>query len=149
MPAVRSPVNQPVENVQMTVAQASAGSQRRSCSRSGKLADRAFHEVEHLIAELGIDKALDLLPLRGVAASTGLLGELCPGQQVEELEHPTMGSGIGARELVIERQPQGQVRETVLQVFRHLHARSPGSAPQLAPSPPCTWPAWWRSMMSA
>src|SRR2546427_325124 len=139
--AVRSPLNQPVENVQMTVAHPSAGSQRRSCSRSGKLGDRAVHELEHLVAELGVDEALDLLPLRGVAAPTGVLGELASGQQVEELEHAAMGPRIAARELAIERQPQRQVGEAVLQVFRQLHVLSPGLALQLAPSPPRTCPA--------
>src|SRR5262245_22798565 len=101
--AVLSPVNQPVEKVQMTAAQPIAGSQRRSCLGSGKLGHRAVHEVHYLVAEFGVDEALDLLLLRSIASPARILGELRPGQQVEEFEHARMGPRIGARELAIER----------------------------------------------
>src|SRR5437016_2031564 len=72
MAAVRSPLNQPVDMSQMSDAHASAGSERRSGSCLRKLGDRAVHEIEHLLAELGVDEALDLLALRGVALTARL-----------------------------------------------------------------------------
>src|SRR5213596_239955 len=56
---VRSPVNQPLERVQMTPAHATTGSQRPS--GLDNFGDGTAHEVEHVFAELGVDEALELL----------------------------------------------------------------------------------------
>src|SRR6185503_10160586 len=122
---VRSPVNQPVEKNEISPAHASAGSHRRArCSRgeSGNLGDGAIDEVENLLAELGIDEALELLTLGGVALAAGVLRELRAGEHVEKLEHAGMRAGVAARELPIERQPQRQVGQPVLEVLVQLHA---------------------------
>src|SRR5690348_6168442 len=64
--AVRSPVNQPVDIVQMTPAHTSAGSHRFTGRALRKLVDGAAHEREDVFAELRVDEALDLLTLRRV-----------------------------------------------------------------------------------
>src|SRR5690349_6829576 len=88
--AVRSPLNHPVENDQMTPAQRSGGSHRRSWPTLAKLGDDAVHELEDLLVELGVDEALDLLALRGVALAARLPRELRAREDVEELEHGRM-----------------------------------------------------------
>src|SRR5262245_25518306 len=119
--AVRSALNHPVDSVQITAAQTSAGAHWPSCSALRKLVDGTIHEREDLLAELGVDEALDLVALRGVTPATGFARERRPGEDVEQPERAGMRARIATRELAIERQPQGQVGEAVLRVFRELH----------------------------
>src|SRR6266403_47907 len=142
---VRSPVNQPLERVQMTPAHATTGSQRPS--GLDNFGDGTAHEVEHVFAELGVDEALDLLALGGVAPAARLGRELRAGQHVEGREQAGVRARIRARELLIERQAEHQVRQPVLEIFRQLHS-SLDLLAQLAPCGLRTCPACC-SMMSA
>src|SRR5690242_489154 len=133
---VRSLENQPVESVQISAAQVSAGSHRARPSLR-KLGDGAVDDLEQLLAELGVDEALDLLALRGVAAAACLAGELGAGDHVEKGEHPGAGVGVSARQLPVERESERQVAEAILGIFGEFHRASVYCSAQLAPSPRC------------
>src|SRR5437016_993122 len=90
---VRSLENQAVESVQIIAAHVNAGSQWEKAWLR-KLADGPVDDLEQLLAELGVDEALDLLALRRVAPAAGLAGELGPRDDVEEGEHPREGVGV-------------------------------------------------------
>src|SRR2546425_4762973 len=115
-----SPVNRPVEKREMSAAQATTGSQRRS-ERLDKLVDDAIHQREHVVAELGVEEALELLALRGVTLATGLAGELRAGEMVEEFEHCRIAPGVAARELAIEHQPHGEIGQPIDEVLAQFH----------------------------
>src|SRR5881628_3593322 len=105
----------------MTAPHTTTGSQRRSCSWLGKLGHRPLDEGKNVLAELGVDEALDLLALRRVPPAAGIARELRTGQQVEELEHPRKGTRIASGQLLVERQAHGEICQAVLQVLGQFH----------------------------
>src|SRR5213592_3092736 len=67
---------------------------------SSPLGDGTLHEVEHVFTELGVDEALDLLALGGVAPAARLGRELRAGQHIEEREQAGVRARVRARELL-------------------------------------------------
>src|SRR6185503_2124019 len=128
--SVRGPANPPLDATKMTAAHAPTGPQRARAPRSAdKLGDRLRHEGERLLVEFGVDEALDLLPLRGVALAGRPVRELRPREDVQILQHGGTFPGIAGRELLIERQAHRQEREPVLQVFVEVHQGLLGAVP--------------------
>src|SRR5207244_2973181 len=121
----------------MTPPQATTGSHRLSCSALDKLGDGAIDDREHLFAELGVDEALELFALRSVSFASRLTGHLCAGEHVQVGEHPRMGAGIGAGELVVEQHPESQISEPVLRVLVEFHRFPPEERGQLPPLAAC------------
>ena len=88
-------------------------------------ADPSFPDaLLELVEREGVDVVLpesshDLLhlALRGVSLAAGVGRELRPGEDVEKGEQTRLSPGIGARELAIEREAQGEVCESVLRIL--------------------------------
>src|SRR5581483_7135408 len=135
---VRSPENHCVEKTEITAAHATTGSQRASVAGGllDKLGHDAVDEVERRLVELGIDEALELLALRGVALAARVPRELRARDPVEKLEHRGIAAGIAGRELAVECQPHGEERAAVLEIFAEPHLSSKSCL-----SPRCARPA--------
>src|SRR5207249_12176733 len=99
--------------------------------RNGPIDDR-----QQLLAELGVDEALDLLALRRVAFAARRVGQLRAGEDVEEREHPRICAGVTRRQLAVEDQPHGEIAQAIPEILAQLHA----SSFPLNSYPPCRGP---------
>src|SRR5690349_7664972 len=98
---VLSPDTQLGEAVTMYAPHALAGTQRANASVRpwngmlrplAKVRNGLDDEVGDLLAELRVDEARELRPLRGVALHARLAGELRARQRVEQAEHAGAGA---------------------------------------------------------